>query len=93
MRRLWTGDVWVDAKLLQAEERAAEARALTAHRALLRTARPTRRGVRVRLGSVLLALGHRLLASALDVGHPSLRGLALTRQAIRAPHAEERSYD
>ena len=44
MRRFWTGDVWVDAKLLQAEERAAEARAYTARRALLRAARGSRSG-------------------------------------------------
>jgi hypothetical protein len=63
MKRQVTGDLWTDAKLLQAEERLAEARAITAQRALLRDSRPPRRGVRVWLGSVLLALGHRLLGS------------------------------
>ena len=61
MRRHSTGDVWTDAKLLQAEELMAEARQLTARRALLRDARPPRRGVRVWVGAVLLAAGERLL--------------------------------
>jgi hypothetical protein len=41
----------------------AAARAFTARRALLRDSRPPRRGVRVWLGSFLLAVGHRLLGS------------------------------
>src|SRR5262245_7624 len=61
MRRYVTGDVWTDAKLLHAEERMAEARAVTARRACLRASRPPRRGVRRWLGWVLLAAGHRLL--------------------------------
>jgi hypothetical protein len=61
MKRHVTGDIWTDAKLLQAEERMAQARAFTARRALLRDSRPPRRGVRVWLGSFLLAAGHRLL--------------------------------
>jgi hypothetical protein len=63
MKRPSTGDVWTDVKLLQAEERMAAARAFTARRALLRDSRPPRRGVRVWLGSFLLAVGHRLLGS------------------------------
>jgi hypothetical protein len=63
MKRYSTGDIWADAKLLHAEELVAEARALTARRALLRGPRPPRRGLRVRLGSLLLAVGHRLLGS------------------------------
>ena len=64
MKRYLTGDVWVDARLLHAEERMAEARAFTARRALLRDSRPSRRGVRVWLASFLLAAGYRLLGSA-----------------------------
>jgi hypothetical protein len=41
----------------------AEARALTAERARLREARPSRRTVRVWLGSVLLAVADRLLSA------------------------------
>jgi hypothetical protein len=63
MTRYSTGDLWADVQLLRAEERAAEARAFTARRALLRGSRPRRRGVRARLGSFLLAAGHRLLGS------------------------------
>ena len=59
-----TGDLWADAKLLHAEERMAEARAVAARRVLLRESRPARPGVRVRLGTLLLAAGHRLLRSA-----------------------------
>src|SRR5581483_8072312 len=55
MRRHWTGDVWVDASLLRGEELIAEARARAARRARLRDARPPRHGVRVWLGSALLA--------------------------------------
>jgi len=61
--RRWTGDVWTDAKLLQADELVAEARAFAARRALLRDPRPPRRPVRAWLGSLLLAAGHRLLGS------------------------------
>jgi hypothetical protein len=64
MRRHWTGDVWVDASLLRGEELIAEARARAARRARLRDARPPRHGVRVWLGSALLAAGHRLLRPA-----------------------------
>lgn len=60
MRRRLTGDIWVDARLLHAEELVAEAHAFTARRALLRDARPPRRGLRVWLGSFLLAVGQRL---------------------------------
>ena len=62
-RRCFTGDVWTDAKLLQAEELAAAARRVAARRALLRAARPPRRSVRAWLGAVLLAAGQRLLGS------------------------------
>jgi len=63
MKRYVTGDIWTDAKLLRAEELVEEARAITARRALLRRPRPPRRGVRVRLGVLLLAVGHRLVGS------------------------------
>jgi len=64
MKRYLTGDVWADAMLLHAEEHMAEARAFTARRALLRDSRAPRRGVRVWLGSFLLAVGHRLRLGA-----------------------------
>ena len=64
MTRHFTGDLWADAKLLQAEERASAARDFTARRALIRDSRPRRRGARIWLGSVLVAVGHRLLGSA-----------------------------
>src|SRR5215472_1505959 len=63
MKRYVTGDIWTDAKLLRAEELVEEARTVTARRALLRRPRPPRRGVRVRLGVLLLAVGHRLVGS------------------------------
>src|SRR5262245_17035816 len=63
MRRHATGDVWTDAKLLQAEELMADARGRAARRALLRNARPPRGGMRAWLGGVLLATGRRLLGS------------------------------
>ena len=88
MRRFWTGDVWVDAKLLQAEERAAEARAYTARRALLRAARGSRSGVRVRLGTLLIALGHQLLHVASQVHGP-----VHVRLNARVEHAAGRSRD
>jgi hypothetical protein len=71
MKRHFTGDVWADAKLLQAEERAAEARAFTAQRVLLRDSRPPRHSVRIWLGSFLLAVGHRLLGSAPSSAGPA----------------------
>jgi hypothetical protein len=71
MKRHVTGDVWTDAKLLQAEERMAEARAFVARRALLRGSRPPRRSVRVWLGSFLLAVGHRLLGSVPSSAGPA----------------------
>ena len=71
MKRHFTGDGWTDAKLLQVEERVAEARAFAARRALLRDSRLPRRGVRVRLGSFLLAVGHRLLRSAPSSADPA----------------------
>ena len=70
-----TGDVWTDAKLLQAEELVAEARAFAARRVLLRDSRPPRRRVRVWLGSLLLAAGHRLLGPGPS---PAGQGLPLT---------------
>ncbi len=63
MTRHFTGDLWADAKLLHAEELRAEARAFTARRAALRDSRRPRRGMRVWLGTFLLAAGHRLLGS------------------------------
>ena len=69
MTRRFTGDVWTDAKLLQAEELMVEAREFAVRRALLRGIRPSRRGVRVRIGAVLLAAGRRLLGSFADLEH------------------------
>ena len=78
MKRHYTGDLWADAKLLQADERMTQARARAAGRALLRHSRPPRRSARVRLGSFLVAVGHRLLGSA-----PSLRGPARPMVLLR----------
>ena len=64
MKRHFTGDLWADAKLLQAEERTATARDFTARRALIRDSRPPRRGARIWLGAALVAVGHRLLGPA-----------------------------
>ena len=63
MRTYRIGDPRVEAYLLRAEETLAEARAFSARQALIRDARPPRRQARVWLGSVLLAVGHRLLRS------------------------------
>jgi hypothetical protein len=63
MGTLRTGDPWVEAQLLRAEDVLAEARAYAARRALLRDAQAPRRRARVWLGSVLLAIGHRLVQS------------------------------
>jgi hypothetical protein len=71
MKRHMTGDVWADAKLLQADELVAAARASTARRALVRSSRPPRRGVRVRLGAFLLAVGYRLLGSVPSSAGPA----------------------
>ena len=60
MRRYSTGDAWTDACLLKAEEALEEARARSARRALLRQLCP-RRTPRAWLGTLLLAIGHRLL--------------------------------
>ena len=49
MKHYLTGDPWTEAKLLHAEELAAEARAYAARWALLREARPPRRGAASRL--------------------------------------------
>jgi hypothetical protein len=65
-----TGDPWTEAKLLHAEELHAEARAHAARWALLREARPPRRGARVWLGTLLLATGRRLLDSAPGAAGP-----------------------
>ena len=63
VRPRFTGDVWTDAKLLQAEELMVEAREVAARRALLRGIRPPGRGVRNWIGAVLLAAGRRVLGS------------------------------
>jgi hypothetical protein len=63
MRRYSTGDAWTEACLVRAEEAMEDARARSARRALLRQLRPPRRTARVRLGFLLLAIGHRLLQS------------------------------
>jgi hypothetical protein len=75
MRRRFTGDVWTDAKLLEAEERMAAAHRVAARRALLRGRRSLRRGVRVWVGAVLLAAGWRLLGS-LASPEPGAQGSA-----------------
>ena len=64
MRTYRIDDPRVEAYLLRAEVQLAEARAFSTRRALLRDARPPRRPARVWLGSVLLAVGHRLLRAA-----------------------------
>ena len=64
MRTYRIGDPRTEAYLLRAEEVLAEARAFSARRALLRDARPPRRRARAWLGSILLAVGHRLLRAA-----------------------------
>jgi hypothetical protein len=61
--RGYVDDPWAQAYLIRAEERLADARARAARQALLRNARPPRRRAQVWLGSVLLAVGHRLLRS------------------------------
>jgi hypothetical protein len=81
MGQYWIGDAWTEACLLKAEEALEEARARSARRALLRDARPPRRTARVWLGSVLLALGHRLLRSV--PGSEASARIALTHD--RAP--------
>jgi hypothetical protein len=64
MRTYRISDPRVEAYLLRAEEQVAEARAFSARLALIRDARPPRRPPRVWLGSLLLAVGHRLLRPA-----------------------------
>jgi hypothetical protein len=68
MHQLLNKDPWAWAQLLRAEEVLAEARASAALRALLRDLHPPRRRVRAWLGSVLLAVGHRLLRSVPTLG-------------------------
>ena len=63
MRRIFIGNPEIEAHLLRAEDLLSEARAFAARQALLRDPRPPRRRARVWLGSVLLAVGHRLLGS------------------------------
>jgi hypothetical protein len=64
MRTYLIGDPRTEAYLLRAEELHAEARAFAARQALLRDARPPRRPARLWLGSILLAIGQRLLRAA-----------------------------
>ena len=64
MRTYRIGDPWTEAHLLRAEDQLAEARTYVARRALLREARAPRRPVRMWLGSVLVAVGNRLLGTA-----------------------------
>jgi hypothetical protein len=73
-KRFSTGDVWVDAMLLQAEERMAKARARPARRAVLRSSRPPRPGVRVWVGSLLLAVGQRLCGPGVAHGPAGTSG-------------------
>ena len=51
---------------LLVKERIEEARAFGARRALVRSLRPPRRPVRVRLGLVLVRIGHWMLGQTLD---------------------------
>ena len=64
MRTDLIGDAWTQAYLLRAKERMEEARAFSARQALIRDARPPHRPARVWLGSLLLAVGQRLLRPA-----------------------------
>jgi hypothetical protein len=96
MKRHSTGDVWTDANLLRAQERVAAARAFTARRALLGDARSPRRGVRVWLGSFLLAVGHRLLgpvqgATVPDQEQPHDRDRRHHRRDVAEPDPVTRS--
>ena len=86
MRPRFTGDVWTDAKLLQAEELMVEAREFAACRALLPAIRPARRGVRMWIGTVLLAAGRRLLGSFPKVEHGAKHSAGETGSA-RVPSA------
>jgi hypothetical protein len=52
------------ALLMRTEERLADVRAFTGRRALRRDSHAPRRRVRVWLGSVLLAVGHRLVQTS-----------------------------
>lgn len=61
MRTYRIGDPRVEAYLLAAEERLEKARVFTARGRLLEDARRPRRPARIWLGSVLLAIGHRLI--------------------------------
>jgi hypothetical protein len=56
-------DPHLQGHMMRAEEMLEEARAYVARQALLRDSRAPRRPARVWLGSVLLAVGHRLLRS------------------------------
>jgi hypothetical protein len=64
MREYRYGDLRDETYLLRTEALHLEARAFPARQALPRDARSPRRRVRVWLGSVLLAAGHRLLRAA-----------------------------
>jgi hypothetical protein len=57
-------DPHLQAHMMRAEEMLEEARAYAALQALLRESRAPRRRARVWLGSVLLAVGHRLLRTS-----------------------------
>jgi hypothetical protein len=92
MRRLQLDDPWVESMWLRSEERFAEARARAARRASLRDARPAaRRRARRWLGSLLLALAHRLLAPAPGSAAPGpeergrRREAAITSDVIAFP--------
>jgi hypothetical protein len=85
MRTYGVGDAWTEACLLRAEEALEEARARAVRRALLQAARPPRRTPRVWLGSVLLAVGHRLLQPAAgDDEAPALVAATAARDASPA---------
>jgi hypothetical protein len=59
------------ALLMRTEERLADVRAFTGRRALRRDSHAPRRRARVWLGSVLLAVGHRLVQTSPRPGAPA----------------------
>ena len=61
MRQLHIDDPGIEPLLMRAAERLAEARAFTTGRAVRRDAPRPRRAARIWLGSVLIAVGNRLV--------------------------------
>jgi hypothetical protein len=71
MRHLQTDDPGVGQLLMRAEERLAEARAFTTRRVLLPDATRPPRAARIWLGSVLIAVGNRLVRSLPKAATPA----------------------